>query len=566
MDRNTVIAILSIFLIFMLYMQFFGPKTKPGATQPARTEQSATNYVEQPEQAAHPKIVSGSNAVYDTSSYKAQPEFSGYSSGLVEITNPLIRYTFSPAGGDIYRITLERTDVVRKGPVVTTVAPSNEWQVPLRLQEVGELDVNALQMGVEKSDASSIVFTGTLDSTFAVRKTYRLEPDNYLLQASIVLSNISPGSVNLSNRFKVWAGRIDEVSLTRDRYSIRGVDAHYQKEDGRYGIQRIQENKDNNPKIIEGSIEWYDVRNKYFTHIIIPEQNAEALSVLSFGPKGDRNITTIASYGAGNVGVGETFSWNATLYAGPKEYERLKTLPERVGKGTQYNDILKFTFAFLAKPILIYGLKGLYKYVHNYGVAIIILTIIIKLLTWPLTSKSVTSMKQMEKIQPELATLKEKYKDNPQKLNQEMMLLYRKHGYNPLGGCLPMLLQFPIFIALYSALSNAIELHGASFLWIKDLSMPDSVYTLPYIPFFGDKALGVTGVHPLAIMMGLAMFGQQMLSPKTGDATQRRMMYIMPAVFIVIFYNMPSGLVLYWFMNQVLTMGQMFYLHYIKKS
>ncbi len=144
---------------------------------------------------------------------------------------------------------------------------------------------------------------------------------------------------------------------------------------------------------------------------------------------------------------------------------------------------------------------------------------------------------------------------------QETMILYKKHGVNPLGGCLPMLLQMPIFFALYKTIGGAIELWGANFLWIKDLSQPDTVAHLPFsIPFLGSA------VNPLALMMAAAMLGQQALTPKAGGAnSQKGMMYMMSAFFLFICYKMPSGLVLYWFMNQLLSMCQTFYMHYVKK-
>ena len=220
-----------------------------------------------------------------------------------------------------------------------------------------------------------------------------------------------------------------------------------------------------------------------------------------------------------------------------------------------------FPHSPLSIPILLYGLKGLYHYTHNYGWAIIIVTLIIKLLTWPLQTKSYVSMQRMQKVQPELKLLQEKYKGDPRQLQQEQMLLYRKHGVNPMGGCLPIALQIPIFFALYSALDNAVELWGASFWYIKDLTMPDSVYTLSFsIPFLGNA------VNPLPLLMTAATIIQQVLTPHTGDKSQKQMMLMMPVVFLAIFYNMPSGLVLYWFVNQLLSAVQTLMLHYTKKT
>jgi YidC/Oxa1 family membrane protein insertase len=571
MDRNTVIAIILTFLLVFLYLNFLAPKRKPqqpvtvtvtNITGTATTDVSAVTTEDKP-----PAADTNIPAQEITGLRDATPVVSGIVPQYTMLTNNLVSYTFSSLGGDIYRIELAKTAVVRKGPVITTIAPSNNWQVPLRFQEIGDIDAGSLVMSPASIGSTEITFTGLLENTFLVTKRYMLEPDSYLLRSSVTLKNITGEPVQLDKGLTVWLGQIDRATQTRDRFSAREVDVSVIKNDnGGRDIKRVKENKKDDIKVIAGPAEWLDIRNKYFTHIMVPENDAASVKAWSLGMKGAREITAAAVFACQPVEPGASLTWNATLYAGPKQYERLKILGTKIGKGSNYLEIMDFGwFAFLAKPILLYGLKGLYKYVHNYGVAIIILTVLIKLLTWPLTSKSVTSMKQMEKIQPEMKALREQYKDNPQKLNQEMMLLYRKHGYNPLSGCLPMFLQLPIFIALYSALSRAIELHGASFLWIKDLSMPDEIARLPYIPFFGNKMLGYTGVHPLAIAMGLAMIGQQLLSPKTGDASQRRMMLLMPAIFIVIFYNMPSGLVLYWFVNQLLTMGQMFYLHYIKK-
>jgi YidC/Oxa1 family membrane protein insertase len=174
--------------------------------------------------------------------------------------------------------------------------------------------------------------------------------------------------------------------------------------------------------------------------------------------------------------------------------------------------------------------------------------VLIKLAFIPLTQKSLTSMKEMQKLQPQMAKIREKFKDDREKLNKEMMELYKRHRVNPLGGCLPMLLQFPVFIGLYQALLNAVELRHARFaLWINDLSAPDRLM------------ISGVGIPVLTILMGASMLLQQWMTPSAGDPTQKTMMLILPVVFTFMFINFPSGLVLYWLVNNLLSVGQQYY-------
>jgi YidC/Oxa1 family membrane protein insertase len=205
----------------------------------------------------------------------------------------------------------------------------------------------------------------------------------------------------------------------------------------------------------------------------------------------------------------------------------------------------------IAKPML-WMLNFFHTYVGNYGVAIILLTILIKLAFWPITQKGMLSMKNMQKLQPKIAKLREKYKADPAQMNQEMMALYKTYKVNPLGGCLPMLIQIPFFFALYRVLMAAIELRHAPFmLWINDLSAPDRLwigFDLPYLQ----------GLPVLTLLMGASMYLQQKMTPTTVDPTQARIMQFLPVVFTFMFINFASGLVLYWFVNNLLSILQQY--------
>ncbi|HCW93854.1 MAG TPA: preprotein translocase YidC, partial [Flexistipes sinusarabici] len=225
------------------------------------------------------------------------------------------------------------------------------------------------------------------------------------------------------------------------------------------------------------------------------------------------------------------------IFVGPKEYDLLSSYKFELEESIEFG-----IFSFLSIPML-QILNFTYDYVGNYGLAIIVLTFVIKIITYPLTQKSMTSMKKMQVLQPEMTKIREKFKGEPQKRNAAMMELYKKHGANPMGGCLPMVIQIPIFIALYKTLLVSIELKGSPFIfWITDLSQKDPYFITP-------------------ILMGLSMFLQQRMTPTGGDPTQQKIFMFLPLVFTFIFLNFPAGLVIYWLTNNVLTIIQQYFIN-----
>jgi len=236
------------------------------------------------------------------------------------------------------------------------------------------------------------------------------------------------------------------------------------------------------------------------------------------------------------VGQSGLDSANYRVYAGPKEYDKLSALKAGLEQLIDYG----YYLGWLVKAMVLF-MGVIYEYTHNYGVAIIALTVLVKLIFYPLTYQSFKSMKGMQALQPKMTEIREKYRKDPKLMNQKLMELYKKEGINPMGGCLPMLLQIPVFFALYQALLVSIELRGASFLWIPDLSAPE-----PY------------KIKVLVLLMGVSMFVQQSMTPTTGDPKQAQMFKFMPIIFTAMFWNFPAGLVLYWLVNNVLSIGQQY--------
>lgn len=254
------------------------------------------------------------------------------------------------------------------------------------------------------------------------------------------------------------------------------------------------------------------------------------------------------------VGLSSKGPAECSLYIGPLKYGRIKAL------GVGLEKTMNFGLSFIrgiSKGIL-YLLVTLHDYIPNYGVLLIIFSVVVKVLVYPLTKKSYQSTKEMQAVQPLIAALREKYKGDPQRLNQETMKLYKEHGVNPLGGCLPMLLQMPLLFAIFTVFRTTIELRGAPFvLWITDLSAPDTVYQFPggfSVPIYGDQ------IAVLPILMGVSMFVQQKMSGAQAQSQQKFMMYFMTVFFLLLFNSFPSGLNLYYTLFNVLTILQQKYL------
>jgi YidC/Oxa1 family membrane protein insertase len=265
-------------------------------------------------------------------------------------------------------------------------------------------------------------------------------------------------------------------------------------------------------------------------------QTWDSLAVLS-GVAADLRLPERA------LAPGDTFRQTFSYYVGPKELSSISPL------GRHMKEVMDFgTLKWLCEG-LVWGLNGLYAVIPNYGIAIILLTLIVRIVFWPLTHKGTESMKRMQALQPQLKALQEKYRDKPQKLQQETMAMYRENKVNPLGGCLPMLIQIPVFFALFNVLRSAIELRFAGFLWVGDLSAPENLF-VGLLPF--GLALNI-----LPLVMAATQAWQQHLTPMAGDPAQQKMMMFMPIIMLMFLYSMPSALVLYWTANQVLMIIQL---------
>ena len=384
--------------------------------------------------------------------------------------------------------------------------------------------VNAPSAPVQVTDQDQVLNFVAEANGLRITKRYTFHPHAYTFDLQVSVQNLEDRPVQGRLNLALSSPLINQEEA--QMYIFVGPVTY----DGEELIEDKPKDLVDSPRIYQKKIHWSGYTSKYFLMAVSP---GEQLDQLYIANQDDIVENRFISESMNLLPeTSRTFSYSA--YFGPVQAEYLSAA------GNEFSEAINYGFFQpLAKPLMTV-LKFFHSFTHNYGLAIILLTICIKILFWPLTQKSYKSMKGMQKLQPEMKRLREKYGSDKQKLNQEMMSFYKEHKVNPLGGCLPMIIQIPVFIALYRVLLDSIELRHAPFmLWITDLSAKDPYYVTPLI-------------------MGATMFLQQKMTPTNMDPTQEKIMLMMPVVFTFIFLNFPAGLVIYWLVNNLLTILQQY--------
>jgi len=293
-------------------------------------------------------------------------------------------------------------------------------------------------------------------------------------------------------------------------------------------------------------VQWAAVASQYFCTIVTSKDPSASVWARRFDTKKQNNTPVFGIQGGvGQVGFplapGATITKSFEIYAGPKELARLRKI------GGNQDAVLNFGMFGFISEFLLWAMNSLHGWLGSYAAAIIVLTLIIKSGLWPIQNKATNEMRKMSALSPKMTALKEKYKDDPQKMNEETMKLYREYGVNPFSGCIPMFIQIPIFFGFYSMLGTAIELRNSSFFWIHDLSQPDTIGHFLGFP-----------INLLPLIMSLTMVWQMVITPKSGDAAQQRILYFMPIIFLTFAYNYASGLALYWTTQNIFSIVQLY--------
>ncbi len=587
MDKNTTIAFILIgtILVFWLYLNSPEPPVNPPTTKSNRSlVKKDSSKINKEKEAIIKKKKSFNKEIVKSkkvTSYGKYFKYYNKKGEKVTIENDLVKMVFSTRGGNIVRYYLKKFNnwysvgAKKDENIEKTKVQLIDYKKggSLNLSFISE-DGKAINTGnllfkvengktfykISGNDSISVSFTYSEDKTHYIKKDYTFYGDKYNIKTSIKLGGMNDQISNNAYNL-VWNNGINFVeynSVDEANYSDASVYSGGEKTT--IDASKVGEVED---KEFNGSINWVDIRNKYFVAIIIPKNPSSVDGAYLSGTR-----KTLP-----NNGVKETYSAQITVpfrnldyeetsfdvYLGPVDYDILKNYNKDLQSIVDFGSF--FGLKIIVRPIAEYILLPLFNFLHifipNYGWVIVIFSIIIKLALYPLTKQSFQSMKKMQLLQPKITELKEKFGDDKQKISKETMKLYSTYGVNPAGGCLPLVLQMPIFIALWGLFKSAIELRQQPFFgWITDLSSPDIIYTLS----FKLPIIGISEISGLAILMGITTYFQQKMSVK--DPNQKAIIYIMPVFLTLLFMSFPSGLNLYYFLFNVLSIGQQYIINH----
>jgi len=585
MDRTSIIVLVVCFVLLMLWYPLVVNKLYPSKLSSRGTNAPVTTVTgtNQGPTVSNPLIL----AEAPTNAPRVSIN-TNIAEELVVITNENARYTFSSHGGGLKLVELmkypetvsarrQRQPETNRVATLNTVTPAPTLAI----------------LGGEAVEGDGIYKLSTIDNGAGVRaekvltngltivKDFQLST-NYLVMATVKLENHLGQTLTLPQQ--EWFVGTATPMGPRDDGSAVGVIWHNgAKTSGDIGTATYFSSKGFMcmPKVPpleyrggESNVYWAAVHNQFFALAVMPPLPAQSLVVRRIElprPTGEeaRFVSTSGpppqGYAAALIYPPLTLTNSQALerqiyiYAGPKEYRTLATIADRLNNNLDQIMNLGF-FGFVSKALLL-GMNWMHQSLRfSYGWAIVAITTMIKLIFWPLTQASTRSMKRMQALQPEIKKLQEKYKDDPQKLSQKQLEFWRKNKVNPMGGCLPMFLQIPVFFGFLTMIRSAIELRGAPWLWVGDLSKPDTLFLIPglgFIPFIGVQGQGLP-FNLLPLLMGTTMLWQARMTPPSPgmDPTQQAIMKYLPLFFLVGLYNFSAGMTLYWTVNNLWTIAQ----------
>ena len=582
MDRQATIGFILIGLILMVWLYWSTPQTPPPGTKTGKDSllvlDSIAKQGSKPKDTAKTAVEKGDTTT-KTAAVSAKNPFTpdSLSEKRFTVENDLVIMEFSTKGGTLRKIYLKDYNNWFHDTIPASAPKTQRFVQLLDTARGSGLTLEFVDQPGRKVSTSDIIFNTTADkpsytlkgkdslvvefmttpdsSGAAIAFKYVIHGDKYELGLSVKMSNLN--DVIARNQYQIaWRKGLNHV----EQY-IKD-EANYSNASVMFGDEHVIFNSESGKEEQTGQVNWISVKNKYFTTALIPANpqltEGYELSATNYQANADAVWKVYdASVRYKYTGEKEVVN-NFMFYVGPADYKILKDYGGNLSEIVDFGSF--FGIRFLVRPIAEFFLLPLfiflYSFIPNYGIVIIIFSLIIKVILHPLTKNTYASMKKMQLLQPKIKELKEKFKDDPQKQQKETMALYSTYGINPAGGCLPMILQMPVFIALFGTFQTAIQLRGEGFIWwITDLSRPDVLFALPFtIPLFG-----VHEVSGLALLMGVTTFLQQKMT--TTDPSQKALVYIMPVFLTILFMTFPSGLNLYYFMFNLFSIAQQYYVN-----
>ena len=553
-QKRLILAVVLSIIVLVVYQWLF---VKP--PDPNQVAQQAQNQTQQQEQIKpeNPNISDYQAVTVPKVPQPAVPVKKEFKT--IYVSTPLYEIAISESGAAVTSMALKQfKETNKKDSALKQLVPeqliSGTLFVELEGQSIPGLKdaVFSAQMEGTKAFVNSgektIEFVYSTAQGIVVKKIFTFKADTYLIDCDVIVQNGS--AMPLNDALVITApGFFNDEVRKRSRFAFEGPIGLVGDE---FTAVKPDDIEDKNT--YHGNIDWAGYSERYFMTVVMPDGKrgnspSDARIKLSFA---DDIVTASYVQKMDRIDPGKQSKYAYIFYMGPKSHKVVSQFDNSLKKAINFG-----FFNVLAKPLLIV-MNKIHGMIPNYGIAIILLTILIKLVFWPLGTKSYKSMNEMKKVQPLMMELREKYKDDKQRMNQEIMGLYKTYKVNPASGCLPILVQMPIFFALYRMLYQAIELRHAPFIgWIADLSAPDRLFNFDFsIPMMQAPH----GIPMLTLIMGASFFLQQKMTPTAGDPMQQKMMMLMPIFMTVIFINFPAGLVLYMFVNNIISMGQQYYI------
>ena len=569
MDKKSLLAIVLVMVVVMIAMMFqsgfFSSGNQDTAATATQTQETVTQTAETQE----------TEPVVEEVSYAIEPVGKAVAAEKFYFETDLYLIEFDTSGASISSLLLKNHKAA-DGEQIDMIFRGENGHNAFLLYWGDDYKDPILDTFAYTIDGQKVIFTNDYKdadgNTFTVWKTFEFKDGEYLFAVTVDieggekfkgLSNENGFAYTLS--FEPQVGP-SFTQMKNNNYDYRRVYIEGHNKKGKLKKSVVKFN--NGSYYTYDNLKWFSVTSKYFTVVGMAKSNNIGYKYFALETKGGEIAQTDSLYFA-RPETTSSSSDTIYFYAGPQLKQYLGSYYNAMNNAwgladTNLENAIESGSMFgWLENILKWMLNMLYKVIPNYGVGIILLTIIIKIILWPLSRKGAASTAKMSALQPKMQELQAKYKDNPQKLNQETAALYKQEGVSPLGGCLPMLLQFPILIAMYGLLNRHFELRGAMFIpgWIPDLSVPETIVTLGFrIPLLGNE------IHLLPILYTVSMIfsmkitqAQNTSANGQGKGMQFFMMYGMPILFFFILYSAPSGLLLYWMAQNLLSMGQQFY-------
>jgi YidC/Oxa1 family membrane protein insertase len=573
MDRKGIIAVALSIVMLVVWVYYNNIEMKKVAAAKAETEAIAVEKAAKDAASAPPSPAAPAPVAAATPAPAAPVTEPAVPEQTELLTSPSVDYTFSNLGGGITRALLKNHEgergmkmVLNEFGAVPIGAIAEAAGEGTKVQFTAQVDAAGGAITFDRTDAKQLQLTK--------RFTVPQAPDRkseYLVQLEATFTNRGAQPLTLPAYF-IHTGSASQVHQS-DLPTYTGFKWFGGKfvnvtsfQSGWWSGNKL------NPVFAEShpTIPWAGVANQYFATLVTPIVESPGMPTQSgqYGvavwakrfdipdaiwkesgrTSSGENVQHQAVDGALGLPAftlepGKSLTQRFQIYAGPREYGRLRLLPN------DESDIMDLGMFAPISKLLLNSMNWLHGRLGTYAAAIVVLTLIIKTMLWPLQNKATNSMKRMQLLQPKMTELREKYKDDPTRMNTEVMKLYKDYGVNPMSGCLPMLVQIPIFFGFYNMLGKAVELRNSKFLWVQDLSQPDTIWHLPGLGW---------PVNILPLLMAVTMFWQMAISPKSGDPAQQRIFMFMPLIFIAFCYNFASALALYWTVQNLFSVVQLY--------